>query len=172
MENRISQKIESQVGQFKEDVKKWFEDNESDISGSNNKSDFLKFIFDYNAIELSPTDFQRRKRVKNVVPSLLRCCAKRANGEQCTRRKKNDCEYCGTHTKGTPYGKADNSESNPSTLKKCEIWVEEIKGIQYFIDDNFNVYNHEDILQNKTSPEVIGHYEKNGDDYLIPQFQK
>ena len=85
--------------------------------------------------------------------------------------KKDDDEYCGTHSKGTPYGKADNSESNSTTLKKCEVWVQEIKGIQYFIDNNFNVYNHEDILQNKTSPEVIGHYEKNGDDYSVPQFE-
>ena len=170
MENRINKKVETQVGQFKQDVKQWFDDNNSAISESK-KSDFLKFIFDYQAIKLTTDDFQRRKRVKNVVPSSIRCCAKRANGEQCTRRKKDDDEYCGTHSKGTPYGKADNSESNSTTLKKCEVWVQEIKGIQYFIDNNFNVYNHEDILQNKTSPEVIGHYEKNGDDYSVPQFE-
>ena len=38
------------------------------------------------------------------VPSSERCMAKRANGEQCTRRKKQDSCYCGTHTKGTPHG--------------------------------------------------------------------
>ena len=96
---------------------------------------------------------------------------KRANGEQCTRRKKDECEFCGTHSKGQPYGMVDGEQANISTVKKCEVWVQEIKGIQYFIDANNNVYNHEDILQNKTTPEVIGKYVKNGDEYSVPQFE-
>ena len=171
MENRITKKVDTLVGQFKDDVKNWLDVNNIEISGNSNKSDFLKFIFDHNTIALSQDDFQRRKRVKNDVPSIIRCCAKRANGEQCTRRKKDECEFCGTHSKGTPYGMVDGEQANTSTVKKCEVWVQEIKGIQYFIDDNYNVYNHEDILQNKTTPEVIGNYVKNGEEYSVPQFE-
>ena len=43
--------------------------------------------------------------IKNKkVPSSEKCNAKRANGTQCTRRKKQDSCYCGTHIKGTPHG--------------------------------------------------------------------
>ena len=54
----------------------------------------------------------KRKRVKNVVHLSDRCCAKRANGEQCTRRRKDTTtEYCGTHLKGTPHGICDVAQS-------------------------------------------------------------
>ena len=33
-------------------------------------------------------------------------------------------------------------------LKREDIWVQDIKGIQYFIDANNNVYNHEEVLAN------------------------
>ena len=158
MENRITRKIDGSIAQFKEDVKGWFETNNADISGKSSKSDFLKFIFDHNTVNLSKDDFQRRKRVKNCVPTQIRCCAKRANGEQCTRRKKEECEYCGTHIKGSPYGKVEGVADDINLVKKREIWVQDIKGIQYFIDAEYNVYNHEDILNNKNNPEVICHY--------------
>ena len=172
MESRITKKVDGLVTQFKEDIKTWFNENNTDVSGECSKSDFLKFIFDHNTGTLTKDDFTRRKRVKNVVASQIRCCAKRANGEQCTRRKKEDCDFCGTHVKGTPYGKVNNGVSEHSHIKKREIWVQDIKGIQYFIDSNYNVYNHNDILQNKTSPEVIGKYTKTDDGlYAIPDFE-
>ena len=57
------------ISEFKNDVKKWFTNNECDITGKYNKSDFLKFIFDFDGISLTKDDFQKRKRVKNTVPS-------------------------------------------------------------------------------------------------------
>ena len=99
MENRIGKKIDIHLSQFKNTIKDWFDNNDSDICGTCTRSDFLKFIFDYNGILLSKDDFQKRKRVKNSIPIQIRCCAKRANGEQCTRRKKNENDYCGTHCK-------------------------------------------------------------------------
>ena len=44
-------------------------------------------------------DYRNKK-----VPSSEKCQAKRSNGIQCTRRKKQDSCYCGTHIKGTPHG--------------------------------------------------------------------
>ena len=48
----------------------------------------LQFIFDYQPLQFEKVDFQKRKRVKNVVPFFDRCRALRANGEQCTTTKK------------------------------------------------------------------------------------
>lgn len=172
MENRIVKKVDIHVSEFKNQIKEWFNTNNSDICGVCNRSDFLKFIFDYNSILLSKEDFQKRKRVKNSVPTQIRCCAKRANGEQCTRRKKGDNDYCGTHCKGIPYGKIQETKNSEPLLKQKKIWVQDIKGIQYYIDIDFNVYNHEDVLSNKINPEIIAHYTKDNinDTYHIPEY--
>ena len=158
MENRVSRKVDNHITSFKEDIKDWFIKNNSDITGNSNKSEFLKYIFDYDTPSLNKDDFTRRKRIKNTIPLQIRCCACRANGEQCTRRKKDGEDYCGTHTKGTPYGIMQNNILPQNNSKKIEIWVQEIKGIQYFIDHNNNIYLHEDILNNKNNPNIIGKY--------------
>ena len=172
MENRITKKIETHLLDFKNDVKEWFNDNNSDICGTCSRSDFLKFIFNYNSILLAKDDFQKRKRVKNNVPIQIRCCAKRANGEQCTRRKKNDNDFCGTHIKGIPYGKIESNSIIIPLVKQKKIWVQDIKGIHYYIDANGNIYDHEDVLANKKNPQIITQYTKNiiDDTYHIPEY--
>lgn len=163
MENRISRKVDNHLTIFKQEIKDWFDKNKCDISGDSNKSQFLQFIFDYGALSLSKDDFTKRKRVKNTVPLQIRCCACRANGEQCTRRKKEGEDYCGTHVKGTPYGMIEKNKLNITPIKKREIWVQEIKGIQYFIDNETNIYLHEDILNNNKDPSIIGKYTKDSE---------
>jgi hypothetical protein len=127
---------------------------------------------------MNETDFKKRKRIKNIVPQFELCVAKRANGEQCTRRKKTDGKYkneptnlCGTHVKGTPHGTVSNDETIQKPNTKVEVWVKDIKGINYYIDSQHNVYNPEDILANKVNPSVIAKWVKVSDDvYSIPQF--
>ena len=85
MEKKISTKVDNYIQSFKKDIKVYL-DNEDTLS-FNEKSNFLKFIYDYDNLSLDKDDFKKRKRVKSVVPLYLRCCAKRANGEQCTRKK-------------------------------------------------------------------------------------
>ena len=109
----------------------------------------------------------KRKRVKNMVPVYERCCAKRANGQQCTRRKKDDSQYCGTHSKGTPHGIMNENET-VSTVTKVEVSAIDIKGIVYYLDNNGNVYDTEDIIANKKNPRIIAKYEQNGETYTIP----
>ena len=116
----------------------------------------LQELYDYEILQLDKVDFQKRKRVKNVVPLHDRCTAVRANGEQCSRRKKGELEFCGTHSKGTPYGIMEFNKLEISSEKKKEVWIQEIKGIQYFIDSEQNIYNHQHILSNERNPEIIG----------------
>ena len=121
---------------------------------------------------ITQEDFNKRKRIKNFVPIYIRCCAMRANNEQCTRRKKGDFDYCGTHIKGQPYGVVhkETAEPNKILIKNVEIWNEEINGIHYYIDNNENVYKTEDILSNKTNPTVITQYVKIDGKYTIPSY--
>lgn len=118
-------------------------------------ADLMTMVMGYEKFKLCSDDLVKRKRVKNVVPLFDRCVAKRANGEQCTRRKKEGEGYCGTHTKGRPHGSVNETPENVVTNKKVEVWIQEIKGIVYYVDADHNVYDPEDILLNKINPKVI-----------------
>lgn len=174
MERRVSKKIEHHQVAFKDAIKQWFETNEVQLirkaGGGDAKSDFLKFVYDYDGLSLTKEDFQKRKRVKNVVPHFERCTAKRANGDQCTRRKKEGSCFCGTHVKGTPHGVVAQDGESSKEVVKIEVWVQEIKGINYYIDSNKNVYRPEDIIGNRPAPKVIAKWKKEGDEYTIPAF--
>ena len=130
----------------------------------------LQYIYDHDRLSFNKEDFQKRKRVKNFVPVFDRCCAKRASDEQCTRRKKDGCEFCGTHLKGTPHGVVDESNEPKNNTQKVDVWAQDIQGIVYYIDKTNNVYQAEDIVVNKVNPKIIAKYVKNGDNYSIPEF--
>lgn len=168
MERRITKKCDLHIQEFKSNVKKWLDISE--FSKNTQYSEFLKYLYDYESISLEKEDFQKRKRVKNVVPHFDRCIANRANSEQCTRRKQPNCDYCGTHVKGTPHGNV-STDDNPvkTTTTKIEVFVQEIKGINYYIDKSGNVYSTEDIISNSKSPVIIAKYERHsGGEYYIP----
>jgi hypothetical protein len=167
MERRINKRFDSYVSSFKDGIR----DKATELGVQHEQmNNLLQFIYDYERFALTKEDFMKRKRVKNVVPYCDRCGAKRASGEQCTRRKKEGDEYCGTHMKGTPHGVVDIQEENKQTTQKIEVWAQDIQGIVYYIDKNMNVYQAEDIVSNKTNPKIIAKYVRNGENYSIPEF--
>jgi hypothetical protein len=166
MERRIAKKVNDYVHNFKTDiVSKINENNDTYDEGVINN--LINYIYQHNNFELCKEDFMKRKRVKNMVPIYERCCAKRANGQQCTRRKKDELLYCGTHSKGTPHGVVNDNETAP-TVTKIEVSAIDIKGIVYYLDNNGNVYDTGDIISNEKNPRIIANYEKNGEIYSIP----
>ena len=173
MERRITKKIEDHQVKFKSDLQEWLKTNHYEITcnGQDKSSEFLKYMYDYGGVLLHKEDFQKRKRTKNIVSHFERCTANRANGEQCTRRKKADSCFCGTHAKGTPHGVNNVDCVETNNFKNVEVWIEEIMGINYYIDNNNNVYKHEDIVANKSSPSIIAKWEiDNQGEYIIPDF--
>tara|TARA_B110000027_G_C16043272_1_gene266441 strand:+ start:27 stop:464 length:438 start_codon:yes stop_codon:yes gene_type:complete len=100
----------------------------------------------------------KRKRNKHQIPLNERCIAKKSGGEQCTRRKKHDSDFCGTHIKGTPHGQTTDIVNS---LKKVNVYAEDIDGIIYYIDDIGNVYNSEDVYKQLDNPRIISKYSKN-----------
>ena len=108
MEKRLNAMIEKHTIKFKDNLRNKI--REIGFTNENEKlNDLLEYIYDYDRLTFSKDDFIKRKRVKNLIPVVNRCIAKRANNEQCTRRKKPDCEYCGTHYKGTPHGSVNSN---------------------------------------------------------------
>ena len=208
MEKKLNKKVQEYQVEFKNNIKKWLEEQKVHIVKKNSgdmtsimqedkTSDLLKFVFDYTAFELTKDDFQKRKRAKNTIPQNEKCVANRSNGQQCTRRRKPGHDLlCGTHLKGTPHGvytnnntNCDNetqntnssssgqvstsssSSSSNSKGTKVEVWVQEIKGINYYIDSVNNVYRTEDIISSKSNPDIIAKWKLNANDkYTIPEF--
>jgi hypothetical protein len=169
MERRLNKKIEVYVSAFKENIKEKI--SQLGFDNSEETTKLLQYVYDYDRLSFNKEDFMKRKRVKNFVPIFDRCCAKRATSEQCTRRKKDGSEYCGTHMKGTPHGIMEiNGEENKVTTQKIEVWAQDIQGIIYYIDKFDNVYQAEDIVVNKLNPKIIAKYVKNGEQYCIPEF--
>ena len=187
MERRISGKIDAYIIDFKDALSSKIRElgtaasaaaaSESGGAGTNNCvagaggnttidqlcKQLTTFVYEYEKLKLTKEDFMKRKRVKNTVPIQERCLAKRANGEQCTRKKKEGCDYCGTHTKGVPCSIMDNEENGDKSKlnqQSVNIWVQNIKRIEYFIDGSQNVYKHEDVINNSTNPRIIAKYSK------------
>ena len=120
MERRINKKIEHYISELKDNIKE--KATELGLSNDTKLTQLVQYIYDYERLFLGKEDFLKRKRVKNVVHLSDRCCAKRANGEQCTRRRKDETtEYCGTHLKGTPHGICNFEEEQKPQGHKVEV---------------------------------------------------
>jgi hypothetical protein len=168
MEKRLNKKAEAYISTFKDEIRD--KATELGLSVDTKSAQLLQYIYDYNRLSFNKEDFQKRKRVKNFVPIYDRCCAKRASDEQCTRRRKEGVEYCGTHMKGAPHGIMENPEDQKMSTTKVEVWGQDIQGIVYYIDKHNNVYEASDIIKNQLNPKIIAKYVKNGELYSIPEF--
>jgi len=154
--------VEDYLSSFKQDIKRLM--MEYNLHDSENGRLLLQSILDKPNLSFTPEDFIKRQRAKNTVNILERCSAKRANGELCSRKKKKNSLFCGTHCKGTPYGSIDNPpsdhpsspQSTPHTTTKINIFTTEVQGIMYYIDEKRNAYCMEDVLLNKHNPKIIG----------------
>tara|TARA_B100000927_G_C16474222_1_gene472754 strand:+ start:1591 stop:2091 length:501 start_codon:yes stop_codon:yes gene_type:complete len=164
MEKRISKKIETYVTKFKDDIR----DKLMSLNIDNKEVvGAIEYIYEYPRLIVSKEDLIKRKRIKNSIPGLNRCSAKRADGDQCTRRRKDGCEFCGTHVKGTPHGLICNEMIETDSEKKVEVFAKEINGIVYHLDGFYNVYKTEDIMLNVKNPEIICKYQLNDGEYII-----
>ena len=185
MERRLNQRIDEYLIEFKNQIAgriqtmvQGIEDSASGRDASimcdvkTKCNSLAAFVYNYDKIKVGKDDFMKRKRVKSVVPIYDRCCAKRASGEQCTRRKKEGESYCGTHIKGTPHSVMEENVIEVSTPKnvKVDIWAQDIRGIIYYIDKTGNVYDTEDIMKiDKYPKRVIAKYVHDGKgNYSIP----
>lgn len=169
MEKRINKKIETYVTTFKDEIRSKVTSLNFDELANPKVNELLEYIYDYERLVMMKDDLIKRKRIKNSIPSLNRCNAKRANGEQCTRRRKDKCEFCGTHVKGIPHGLIQTSEVGENIMQKIEAVAIEICGIVYYIDKYNNVYKTEDILEGKQNPGIVAKAVKHNGQYSIPE---
>ena len=81
MNRRINKNFEHHFERFKNDIAQKAAEG-ADVAR------LLNIIQNYPVPVITPKDYEKRQRTKNVVPLYERCKAKRANGDQCTRRKR------------------------------------------------------------------------------------
>lgn len=168
MERRLNKKFEDYITSFKNDIRDKI--NMIGFVENGKINELMGYIYDYERLVFKKDDVSKRKRVKNTIPETNRCNARRANNEQCTRRKKDGCDYCGTHIKGTPHGLISEIFTTSDIIHKIEIVAQEIGGIVYYIDDMDNVYNTEDVMNNTENPKIIAKYTHRNGIYSIPEF--
>jgi hypothetical protein len=111
---------------------------------------------------------RKTKEESTTTATDQRCTAKRANGEQCSRRRKDGSEHCGTHNKSTPHGQIISAVDD---VQQIELFTQKFRGIVYFIDSTGHVYCTEDVLENTQNPRIIATWVKDADGkYTIPEF--
>lgn len=90
---------------------------------------------------------EKRKRVKTVLKKNELCNALCSNGKQCTRRKKINENYCGTHMKGCLNGtitdvmKEQDGPHNGLVIKPIEE-----RGIVKLVGSDNELYDPEKII--------------------------
>ena len=167
MEKRVNTIIIDYIKGFKDNIRNKI--NELHFNENTKMNELMEYIYEYEKPIITKETLQKKNRVKNVVADLNRCSAKRANGEQCSRSRKTNCEYCGTHSNRIPHGVIVSDSNN--RVKKVDVFTHEIKGIIYYIDNFDNVYKMEDILENKQDPIVIAKYSRDENGIItIPIF--
>ena len=148
---QINSQIETYTSEFKENIRKRM--LELGFEQDPRSNELMEYIYEYHRLVI--TVEPKKTRVKADIDSDKRCIAYRADSQQCSRRKKHGCDYCGTHEKGIPNGFILNEEK-PATTTKLVVIAREIDGIVYYIDDSRNVYKTEDVMNNVENPTVIG----------------
>ena len=93
MERRINKKIETHFVDFKSQIIDRLKICFGDIESDSDAYKLVEFIYNFPKIDITAEDIKKRKRVKNIVPFCDKCLALRANGEQCSRRKKQGIHF-------------------------------------------------------------------------------
>lgn len=167
MEKHINKMISEYLYKMKQDIINMIQTNEANPE---------MYISTYPNLNLTSEDLISCKpiRVKNIVDPEHQCIAIKTTGTRCSRHKLDNFEYCGTHKKDENCNNIHNCKYTPSiqskkkivssntktslnqnhSKKQLKISLENVNGIMYYIDNNNNVYDTEDIymasIQNET----------------------
>jgi hypothetical protein len=101
---------------------------------------------------------EKKKRNKNIKPKEDICIAKKADGMQCTRKKRDNSLYCGKHCNNQKFGSVSMEDSvTEDSEKYIMTWTEQYDGVNYLVDNNNIVYSYD--IEN---PVIIGKKSKDG----------
>lgn len=62
-----------------------------------------------------------------------------------------------THSNGNGNGNSNNHEKETNqNINTYSFYIHDIDGIQYFVDEDRNLYNTESVLSENQKPQIIG----------------
>lgn len=116
---------------------------------------------------VSKNESPRRRNNLNL-PQEERCLGRKADGQQCTRRKRDNSCYCGSHMKKLPCGHVNDGQvivikekgkrgrkkktcESENRKKYIETWIDPQLGSKFLVDKNNFVYKN-----NLEYPVLIG----------------
>ena len=97
-------------------------------------------------------DLQQITFIKKT-PGTIICRARKQDGLRCTRRCKDESDFCGKHIKQQKYGCVQDS-IKPDLINTTELYYNDTK---YLIDDDNIIYQQQDEQY-----EIVGKRMKNG----------
>lgn len=113
---------------------------------------YEKYCINDIVFEETTSVVKKKKRKKNKQLSKDELCmAKKADGCQCTRRRKDTNEYCGKHLGNLKFGRIDDEEKYQNSDQYIKTMHEKINGNDYLVDENNIVYSFD-----KQNPTVLG----------------
>ena len=154
MEKIVNKRMEEYLQDFKKDIKQKVTELQFEAKDFEKINELLEYVYEYKRLVFQASELTRPKReakatVVTVIEEQCRCKALRVSGEPCTRRKKINSDFCGTHDK------EHTKSSTEPAIKQVEVTAEEMDGIVYYIDREGNIYHTEDIMSGKAYPRII-----------------
>lgn len=147
----LLQAFHEQMKKILLDISNKYDINKEELYINYLNSDILK-----NSSYLKKT----RKKKNSTTNLLCLCMARKQDGNQCTRRRKDNLEFCGKHTNNKKYGRIDDYSNIIDKLAEDNYimtWIEEFNGKEYLVDSNNIVYT-----KDVSSPIIIGKKLTNG----------
>lgn len=154
---------------------------------SSNLNEEEKTIEETSEIETEPSHPSSKKSQTSTsttapLTDAERCISIRKQGDRCTRKRVQNSCYCGTHQyiqQRKKEKKQDKKEEEPEPGTETgteteirntkEVVAHDIQGIIYYIDEDLNVYDTDDIFKNVVNPRIIAKaVHLGGNDYTIP----
>jgi hypothetical protein len=108
----------------------------------------------------------KNKTKKTQLSSSEICVARKADGQRCTRKRRDKLEYCGKHSSHLKYGRADDTKPTETDEKYVMTWHECIDGSDYLVDNQNVVYTY-----NLENPEIVGKKNSEGKLVLLDEMQ-
>ena len=131
-----------------------------ELSKDNKDIDYNKLVKKYCVAP--PNTLFKKKNIKNVIDKNIQCMAKKADGKQCTRRRRikdnegniisPSVDYCGKHLKCIKFGRIDDEEKFKNSGNYIKTRRENIDGEYYLVDPTNNAV----FTYNKNNPILVG----------------
>ena len=116
MERKLTHLINKYMFEFKQNIKNKM--TELNIEHTEHIKSLFQFIYDYDHLVITKAHLQKRKRTKNIAPLCYRCQARRACGNQCTRRRKDE-QQTKTKNNNVAYAVTTRSRSYARARSVC-----------------------------------------------------